>query len=194
MLIVEPNIVGIDEAGRGCLAGPVVAAALYFPFLVEVNGLNDSKKLTATQRENLAIEIKEKSIWSIGVSTVEEIDSINILQASLLAMERAWLGLSNMVLPIMIDGNQVPKKILNGQAVIKGDQKHACIAAASILAKTTRDALMEQLHEVHPHYHFKQHKGYGTPLHLKSINEFGICVHHRKTFAPINKICLPLEF
>lgn len=198
MLIFEPNIIGIDEAGRGCLAGPVVAAAVYFPKLEEIIGLNDSKKLSPVKRKSLAIQIKDKSVWSIGLSTVEEIDSINILQASLLAMERAWENLNDMLLPIMIDGNHAPKKLFNVQTIVKGDQKHACIAAASILAKTTRDKIMEQLDELHPLYHFKQHKGYGTSIHLKSIAEFGICIHHRKSFAPVNAIhklqtCLPLE-
>lgn len=194
MLVIEPNIIGIDEAGRGCLAGPVVAAAVYFPTIVEIIGLNDSKKIKPVIRENLATQIKEKSFWSIGLSTVEEIESLNILQASLLAMQRAWEGLKNTLLPIIIDGNQIPKTLLNAQAIIKGDQKYACIAAASILAKTTRDLIMDQLSEIHPQYKFHQHKGYGTPLHLKCIDEFGPCIHHRKTFAPLNKICLPPEF
>lgn len=192
-------IVGIDEAGRGPLAGSVFAAAVILDPNKIIEGLMDSKKLSEKKRDYLATRIKEDALdWHIASASVEEIDSLNILQATMLAMTRAWQGISAQHTQVLIDGNQVPKQmrislpnnLLNGQiveAIIKGDASVQAIAAASILAKTARDAELYALHEEYPDYGFAQHKGYGTKLHLSKLQEHGPCPIHRQSFAPIKR-------
>lgn len=179
---------GIDEAGRGPLAGPVFAAAVILDQDNQIDGLRDSKKLSAKKRNELAKIIQEKSLaWCVASSSVEEIDSINILQATMLAMTRAYNGLHIKPSLVLIDGNRVPADIndCETKAIIKGDDIHDCIAAASILAKTFRDNYCLDLHTQFPQYGFDQHKGYGTKLHLEMIKKHGPCRQHRKSFAPI---------
>lgn len=192
-------IVGIDEAGRGPLAGSVFAAAVILDPNKDIEGLMDSKKLSEKKRDYLAERIKEDALdWHIASASVEEIDSVNILQATMLAMTRAWQGINTRHAQVLIDGNQVPKQmradlsghLLSGQvveAIIKGDDSEQAIAAASILAKTARDAELYRLDTEYPNYGFAQHKGYGTKLHLCKIQEFGPCPIHRKSFAPIKR-------
>lgn len=181
---------GIDEAGRGPLAGPVFAAAVILDQNNKIHGLRDSKKLSAKKRDELALIIKDKAVaWCVASASVEEIDSINILQATMLAMTRAYQGLNIQAEIVLIDGNRVPSGINNvkAQAIVKGDDAHDCIAAASILAKTFRDNYCYDLHEQFPQYGFDQHKGYGTKLHLEMIQKHGPCSEHRTSFAPIKK-------
>jgi ribonuclease HII len=175
---------GVDEAGRGCLAGPVVAAAVILPESVELPGLNDSKKLTAIQRALLEPMIKEQAIaWAIGIADEPEIDSINILQATFLAMHRAIKGLNTLPALLLIDGNRfLPYPALKHKTIIGGDGLYASIAAASVLAKTYRDNLMNTLHTEFPEYGWKQNKGYGTILHRAAIMEHGTTKFHRLTF------------
>lgn len=179
---------GIDEAGRGPLAGPVFAAAVILDKNNKIEGLRDSKKITARKRNELTKIIQEKALaWCVASSSVDEIDSINILQATMLAMTRAYKGLNLKPDLVLIDGNQVPKSIddCDTKAIVKGDDSHDCIAAASILAKTFRDNYCLDLHQQFPQYGFDKHKGYGTKLHLEMIKEYGPCLQHRKSFAPI---------
>ena len=178
------NICGIDEAGRGPLAGPVYAAAVILPLGLEIDGLNDSKKLTEKKREELFPIICEKAIaYSIGVATEKEIDEINILNATFLAMKRAAEGLNIKPDYALIDGNQFPKmEICTEETVIKGDAKSMSIAAASILAKVSRDRYMIDVANEYPQYHFEKHKGYGTKLHYEALSEFGASPIHRMTF------------
>ncbi len=175
---------GCDEAGRGCLAGPVVAAAVILPKDVEIVGLNDSKKLTASARERLVPQIQDKALsHAIGVVSVEEIDEINILNASFLAMHRAIAQLDRSPEHLLIDGNRFnPYPSIKHTCIIGGDGRYLSIAAASVLAKTHRDALMAELDEVYPQYNWKSNKGYPSAAHRKAIAEQGPCVHHRKTF------------
>jgi ribonuclease HII len=175
---------GVDEAGRGCLAGPVVAAAVILPESVELQGLNDSKKLTEIQRALLEPLIKEQAIaWAIGVADEREIDSINILQATFLAMHRAIQGLNTFPALLLIDGNRfLPYPALHHKTIIGGDGLYASIAAASVLAKTHRDKLMNEIHTEYPEYSWKQNKGYGTILHRAAILEHGTTQYHRLTF------------
>jgi ribonuclease HII len=180
------NVCGVDEAGRGPLAGPVYAAAVILDPERPIRGLRDSKQLTADTRERLADRIRERALsWSIASSSVDEIDTINILQASLLAMRRAVEGLGVAPGHVLVDGNQLPKLNYTCEAVIKGDTKVAAISAASILAKTARDALMRALHQDHPQYGFDQHVGYATPQHLASLALHGASPIHRRSFAPV---------
>lgn len=180
------NIAGVDEAGRGPLAGPVVAAAVILDSQNPIQGLADSKKLTAKQRERLAVLIKQKALsFSVAEASVEEIDNLNILQATLLAMQRAVNGLSLQPSEVLVDGNQLPKLTMPALAIVKGDTKIEAISAASILAKVTRDGIMTAFHEQYPQYAFHIHKGYGTQRHLAEINNFGCLVIHRKSFNPI---------
>lgn len=183
-------VAGIDEAGRGPLAGSVYAAAVILDPLKPINGLMDSKKLSEKKREQLALDIRENALsWSIACATVEEIDKINILQATMLAMKRALLGLSVAPGLVLIDGNRVPADMpVASRAIIKGDALEACISAASILAKTARDASLKGLHEQYPEYGFDQHKGYGTALHLERLLLHGACPEHRRSFAPVKKL------
>ena len=179
-----PVLAGVDEAGRGALAGPVVAAAVVMESLPE--GVTDSKRCTPKRREVLAEAIREgEGAWAIGLSSVEEIDAQNILQASLLAMRRAILNLSTTPSQVLVDGLQVPDVAVPCRAIVGGDAKEPLIGAASILAKTHRDALMRRLAEDYPQYGFEQHKGYGTKTHLQALAKFGACPHHRKYFRPV---------
>jgi ribonuclease HII len=186
LLHFDGLVCGVDEAGRGPLAGPVVAAAVILDARQTIVGLDDSKKLSAKRREELAIEIRIKAIaWAIGEASVEEIDRINILQASLLAMQRAVAALSILPSRALIDGDRCPKLACPAKAIIGGDGQVACIAASSIIAKTVRDAGMQLLHADYPMYGFNQHMGYGTPQHLKALREHGASVVHRRSFAPV---------
>lgn len=177
---------GVDEAGRGPLAGPVVAAAVILDELKPVKGLRDSKVLTARRRDQLYDEIRAKALCcSVAEASVEEIDRLNILQATLLAMRRAVLGLRLKPAHVLVDGNRLPSLDVSMEAVVKGDDRIAAIAAASILAKVTRDRLCEGLHTQYPHYGFAEHKGYSTSLHLDALRTHGACPHHRRSFAPV---------
>ena len=179
-------IAGVDEAGRGPLAGPVIAAAVILDSTKPVAGLADSKKLTAKRRAALATEIKQHALaWALGQAEVAEIDTLNILQASLLAMSRAIMKLSIVPDEVLVDGNQCPQLPYPVQAVIKGDSKVAAISAASILAKVTRDELLLNLHQDYPVYGFDQHKGYPTKQHLAALAYYGASPVHRQSFAPV---------
>ena len=182
---------GIDEAGRGPLAGPVYAAAVILDPQRPIQGLNDSKKLSEQKRDALAVLIKERAIaWAIASASVEEIDSLNILQATMLAMQRACAALSVLPQQALIDGNRVPKGLAcPAQAIVQGDALVPAISAASILAKTARDADCLELHARYPQYSFDRHKGYGTALHLQKLQQHGPCPAHRRSFAPVRK-CL----
>ncbi len=184
-------IAGTDEAGRGPLAGPVVAAAVIFPPGFIIRGVNDSKKLTAKQRERLFPLIQESSVcWAVAETDTETIDRINILQASLLAMSRAVNALTARPDAVIADGNFAPADIDPGifvKCVPRGDALCHSVAAASILAKVYRDALMAKLHNEYPLYGFDKHKGYGTREHLRALSEYGPCPAHRKSFKPINQ-------
>lgn len=179
-------VVGVDEAGRGPLAGPVVAAAVILDDLNPIVGLNDSKKLTERKREQLFLEIKAKALcFSIAQASVQEIDDINILQATMLAMQRAVAGLRLKPVKALIDGNRIPRLDVMAEAIVQGDAHVNCIAAASILAKVTRDHYMCELHTQFPNYGFAGHKGYGTAAHLAALRSHGACEHHRRTFSPV---------
>jgi ribonuclease HII len=179
------QIAGVDEAGRGPLAGPVYAAAVILNPDQPITGLADSKTLSAYKREILADQIKQHALsWDIALASVEEIDSLNILQATLLAMQRSVSGLSVIPVEVLVDGNRLPKLAIPAQAIIKGDSKIPAISAASILAKVARDKLMDDYQQSYPDYAFSQHKGYGTALHLAEIKQFGFLDIHRKTFNP----------
>ena len=182
-------IAGVDEAGRGPLAGPVVAAAVILDDLKPIKGLNDSKKLSASTRERLFDEIRAKALCcAIAEATVEEIDTLNILQATLLAMRRAVEGLRLKPGKVLIDGNRLPLLKIAAEAIVGGDAKVKAISAASILAKVHRDRLCLLLHEQHPMYGFAGHKGYPTPEHLAALREHGACAHHRRSFAPVRDV------
>lgn len=186
-------ICGVDEAGRGPLAGSVVAAAVILDPLKPIEGLKDSKKLTAKVRDELFdIIIRDSKAWCIAEASAAEIDAINILQATMLAMKRAIEGLEKTFgrLPdkALIDGNRCPKVNIEMEAIVKGDSKVQAISAASILAKVTRDRDMQVLHEAYPMYGFNQHMGYPTPMHFDALKEFGPCPAHRKTFAPVREV------
>ena len=187
----EGLICGVDEAGRGPLAGPVVAAAVILDPQQPIAGLNDSKKLTAARRAALAVEIREKALaWALAEASAQEIDRINILQASLLAMQRAVSGLSLMPQKALVDGNKCPVLACPVEASVGGDGKVAAIAAASILAKTVRDALMQELHVRYPQYGFDRHKGYPTAFHLAALRAHGITPEHRKSYGPVAQLSL----
>lgn len=174
---------GIDEAGRGPLAGDVYAAAVMLPEGIVIDGLNDSKKLSGKKRELLYGMIIEKAeAYGIGTASVEEIDSINILQATFLAMKRAVNGLGDREFTVLVDGNAVPPLCCKVQTLVKGDGISASIAAASIIAKVERDRYMKRLSEEYPQYMFEKHKGYGTKLHYELINKYGVSPVHRKSF------------
>ena len=192
-LLQQPEglVCGIDEAGRGPLAGPVVAAAVILDPANPITGLNDSKKLSAKRRELLAVEIRAKALaWAVAEASVEEIDRINILQASLLAMRRAVEGLGVRPSHALVDGNRCPKLACTSEAIIGGDGKVASIAAASILAKTVRDAGMLELHATYPEYGFDRHMGYPTAAHLKALREHGVTPIHRRSYAPVAQLLL----
>lgn len=185
-----PVVCGIDEAGRGPLAGPVFAAAVVLPIGCEIPGLNDSKKLSEKKREELFDIITEKAIaYSVASSSEKEIDDINILQATFLAMRRAFDGLSVKPDMALIDGNKAPGLDASEQTLVKGDAKSMSIAAASVLAKVSRDRYMLEMAKLYPDYEFERHKGYGTKLHYEKIAEYGISDIHRRTFLKnLNKI------
>lgn len=185
-------IAGVDEAGRGPLAGAVYAAAVILDPERPVDGLADSKVLKAEQREALAVQIRAQALaWFVASASVQEIDSLNILRATMLAMQRAVAGLAVAPELAMVDGNQAPKLRCAVQTVIKGDALVPAISAASILAKTARDADLLRLHALYPQYGFDQHKGYGTPQHLSLLREHGPCPEHRRSFAPIKAYGAP---
>jgi ribonuclease HII len=180
------GLCGVDEAGRGPLAGPVVAAAVMLDPGKPIAGLRDSKKLSAKARERLADEIRNHAAaWCVAEASVAEIDRLNILQATMLAMQRAVAGLQRPPDEVWVDGNRCPDWAWRSQAVVKGDDKVASIAAASILAKTARDHFMCRLDEEFPVYGFARHMGYGTAAHLAALKTHGACPHHRRSFAPV---------
>jgi len=180
---------GVDEAGRGPLAGPVLAAALILPAGVELEGLRDSKLLSAPQRTRLAAEIKAVALsWAIGEASAPEIDALNILQATLLAMQRALAGLTQAPTEIWVDGLHAPSFFRPSRAVVKGDQRVVSISAASILAKTARDAHMIRLADHYPGYGFEQHKGYASAAHRAALQRQGPCPEHRRSFAPVRAL------
>lgn len=180
---------GVDEAGRGPLAGPVVAAAVILDDFNPIAGLADSKKLTALRREKLYDEIRAKALCcSIAMATVEEIDSLNILQATMLAMRRAVEGLRLKPVKVLVDGNRLPTLSILAEAIVKGDALVPAISAASILAKVHRDRWCEQFHLEYPQYGFAGHKGYGTAEHLAALREHGACPQHRRSFSPVAEV------
>ncbi len=192
LLFTEPRvgvICGVDEAGRGPLFGDVVAAAVILDPTAPIEGLGDSKKLTQKVRERLYDQIYARAI-SVGVgrASVEEIDQLNILQASMLAMQRAVESLSRQPDLALIDGNRCPVLTCASEAIIKGDAKEISIGAASIVAKVTRDREMLEWHTLYPHYGLDKHKGYPTSLHLKALEQYGVSPQHRRSFAPVRRL------
>lgn len=187
-------VAGVDEAGRGPLAGPVVAAAVILDELHPIAGLADSKKLTPARRAKLYDEIRAKALcFSIAEASVEEIDQINILQATLLAMRRAVLGLRLKPAMVLVDGNRLPLLDVPAEAIVKGDALVPAISAASILAKVHRDRWCAQVDAEFPQYGFAGHKGYGTAVHMEALREHGACIHHRRSFAPVSQRLLILS-
>ena len=184
------RVAGVDEAGRGPLAGPVCAAAVILDPAQPIPGLRDSKQLSAEARQELAGLVRSRALaWAVAWADHEEIDRINILQASLLAMARAVAALHIEPHEVQVDGNQLPPVLLPVTAIVKGDSKVQAISAASILAKVERDAAMLQLHALYPQYGFDEHKGYPTPAHLEALDRHGACAIHRRSFAPVRR-CL----
>ena len=182
-------VAGVDEAGRGPLMGPVVAAAVILDELNPIKGLADSKKLTALRREKLYDEIRAKALCcSIALATAEEIDSINILQATMLAMKRAVEGLRLKPNKVLVDGNRLPMLAILSEAIVGGDALVPSISAASILAKVHRDRWCAEFHLEYPQYGFADHKGYGTAEHLAALREHGACPQHRRSFAPVAEV------
>ena len=182
-------IAGVDEVGRGPLAGAVYAAAVILDPQRPIEGLADSKTISEKKREQLSVNIKQSALaWAIASASAEEIDNINILQASLLAMKRAIEQLQPAPEKILVDGLYLPDIAIQGEAVIKGDSKHACISAASILAKVARDEELYRLDSIFPDYGFALHKGYPTKLHIEKIQQHGVLPIHRKTFGPVKKL------
>jgi ribonuclease HII len=189
-------VAGVDEAGRGPLAGPVAVAAVVFdPARPRINGLDDSKQLNAARRELLYSRIVERALaWRVVLVEVEDIDRLNIYHATMLGMRLAVEGVAHVAGLARIDGNALPKGLpCRGETLIGGDRLDRAIMAASIVAKVTRDRLMKQLHEQHPQYGFDVHKGYSTPSHLAALAQHGPCPHHRRSFAPVRQLTLGLE-
>lgn len=187
----DQRVAGVDEAGRGPLAGPVVAAAVILDPASPIAGLADSKTLSASRREYLAGLISERSLaWSVAWCERDEIDILNILGATMLAMSRAVMGLACRPQSVLIDGNRCPQLLMPSEAVVGGDRRVACIAAASILAKVARDARMQRMHALYPAYGFDRHKGYPTAHHLQMLRFHGPCAQHRRSFAPVRKAAL----
>ena len=186
---LDDIVCGVDEAGRGPLAGPVFAAAVILHPQRPIDGLRDSKKLSAERRDELAPLIKQHALsWAIAECSHEEIDNINILQATMLAMRRAVEALSTVPTVALIDGNRSPVMMIRCCPIIEGDDKVHAISAASILAKTARDAALVSRHALYPEYGFDQHKGYGTAMHLERLREHGACPVHRRSFAPVRAV------
>jgi ribonuclease HII len=182
-------LAGVDEAGRGPLAGPVFAAAVMLDDMSPIEGLADSKKLSPKKREQLYDIIKAQALcFCVATASVQEIDQLNILQATLLAMQRAVKGLRLKPIKVLVDGNRLPVLDIRAEAIVQGDSKVASISAASILAKVERDRWCMQVDAEFPVYGFKQHKGYGTAAHMQALQAFGPCVLHRKSFAPVAKL------
>ena len=180
---------GVDEAGRGPLAGPVFAAAVILGHDHRIVGLNDSKKLSAKRRETLAVQIRQCAVaWAVASASVEEIDALNILRATLLAMQRAVQGLALEPTEVLVDGLHCPAIAQPTRAIVRGDSAVAEISAASILAKTARDAVMLELHRVYPQYGFDRHKGYPTAAHLAALRAHGVSAAHRRSFAPVREL------
>jgi ribonuclease HII len=189
---IDDVVCGVDEAGRGPLAGPVFAAAVILDPRRPIEGLRDSKQLTEARRNELAPQIKEHALaWAIAECSHQEIDSLNILQATMLAMRRAVEALAMVPTIALIDGNRCPPLSVRAHAIVEGDDKVHAISAASILAKTARDAALVALHAVYPDYGFDQHKGYSTPLHLERLRAHGPCPVHRRSFAPVRALMEP---
>ncbi|MEI6458538.1 MAG: ribonuclease HII [Pseudomonadota bacterium] len=194
----QPGIAGVDEAGRGPLAGPVVAAAVILPLEPLIQGLNDSKKLSSAQRDTLEAEIYQHAVaWGLGWASPAEIDAVNILQATFLAMRRALQGLKVAPAQVLVDGNRLPPQeglgfIASWEAVVRGDSREAAIAAASILAKTARDRYMQGAEQTYPGYGFAVHKGYGTARHMSALRRLGVTPLHRRTFEPVKSMVLLL--
>jgi ribonuclease HII len=183
---VGDRVCGVDEAGRGALAGPVIAAAVILDSVQPIEGLRDSKKMSPRQRERVASLIRERALaWAVGAADVAEIDTINILQATLRAMERAVSALQPAPVLALVDGNQLPRLSMPARCIVGGDDSEPAISAASILAKTHRDALMRSLDISHPGYGFAQHAGYGTAAHLRQLRLLGACTQHRRSYAPV---------
>jgi ribonuclease HII len=200
---LDDIVCGVDEAGRGPLAGPVFAAAVILDPRRPIDGLRDSKKLTAERRDELAPQIKQYALaWAIAECSHEEIDAINILNATMLAMKRAVEALQTVPTIALIDGNRSPVMTVRCHPIVEGDDKVHAISAASILAKTARDAALVALHELYPQYGFDQHKGYSTRMHMERLREHGACPVHRRSFAPVRAALageilletLPLDF
>ncbi len=183
---VRGLIAGVDEAGRGPLAGPVVAAAVILNDLAPIKGVGDSKTITALRRDKLFDEIMAKALCvGVGVASIDEIDRLNILQATLLAMQRAVLGLRLKPTLVLVDGNRLPVLSVRAEAIVKGDARVKAIGAASIIAKVTRDRLAREADMAYPQYGFATHKGYGTAAHMAALREHGPCEWHRSSFAPV---------
>jgi ribonuclease HII len=189
------SLAGIDEAGRGPLAGPVFTAAVILDPARPIADLADSKTLSPAHRESLALQIREQALaWCVASASVEEIDALNILQATMLAMRRACDGLPVVPSMALIDGNRIPKGLgCAAEAIVKGDATVAAISAASILAKTARDADCMVLHGLYPQYAFDRHKGYGTALHMLRLQQYGPCPAHRRSFAPVRRLLDKVE-
>jgi ribonuclease HII len=189
---LENNIItaGVDEVGRGCLAGPVVSAAVILNKKTDLELIKDSKKINFENRLKISEYIKKNSYYAVGIASVDEIFNINILQASLLSMKRAIDKLSKKPELVLVDGPFAPKNLKNYKTIIKGDEKIKCISAASIIAKTYRDLLMIKLSEKFTHYAWEKNFGYGTKAHIEGLRKFGITSHHRKGFKPIHNMLL----
>jgi ribonuclease HII len=192
-MIGAPLVCGVDEAGRGPLAGPVFAACVILDPSHPMRGLADSKVLTPERREQLAIRIRERALaFAVASASVEEIDRMNILQATLTAMRRAVEALNVAPAEVVIDGNRCPDLEFPARAIVDGDAKVRVISAASILAKTARDAFMREVHATCPQYGFDRHKGYATPEHLAALRLHGVSSYHRRTFAPVRELLLQI--
>lgn len=187
-------VCGVDEAGRGPLAGAVFAAAVILDPAHPIMGLNDSKKLTARRREALEILIQEHALaWAVAQASAAEIDQINILQATLLAMKRAVEALQVAPSEVLVDGLHCPKILIPARAIVKGDASEPAISAASILAKTARDRDLMRLHQIYPEYGFDRHKGYPTPAHLVALAKHGVTIEHRRSYAPVQRCMLTAQ-
>ncbi|MEO6145876.1 MAG: ribonuclease HII [Sulfuriferula sp.] len=187
-------VCGVDEAGRGPLAGAVFAAAVILDPARPIEGLNDSKKLSARRREALEVLIQEHALaWAVAQASAAEIDQINILQATLLAMKRAVEALPILPSEVLVDGLHCPKILMPARAIVKGDASEPAISAASILAKTARDRDLMRLHQVYPEYGFDRHKGYPTPEHLAALAQHGVTIEHRRSYAPVRRCMLTAQ-